>query len=63
LRLSVERSGRLGDSSAEETRCQALLWLGRNEEALAACQPAGNAAKQTALAVLFNKMNRQSDPD
>ena len=51
----------LGGSAGEESRCQALLALGRNEAALAACQPADTAPKQAALAVLFNKLNRQSD--
>jgi len=51
----------LGSSVGEETRCQALLALGRNEAALAACQPADTAPKQAALAVLFNKLNRQSE--
>ncbi len=51
----------LGSSVGEETRCEALLALGRNEEALAACQPADTAPKQAALAVLFNKLNRQSE--
>jgi TolB-like protein/Tfp pilus assembly protein PilF len=51
----------LGSSAGEEIRCQALLALGRNEEALAACQPADDAPKQAALAVLFNKLNRRSE--
>jgi TolB-like protein len=51
----------LGSSAGEETRCQALLALGRNEAALAACQPADSANRQAALAVLFKKLNRQSE--
>ncbi|HMH87851.1 MAG TPA: TIR domain-containing protein [Steroidobacteraceae bacterium] len=51
----------LGSHAAEEIRCEALLLLGRTEEALAACQPADDATKQASLAVLFNKLNRQSE--
>jgi TolB-like protein/Tfp pilus assembly protein PilF len=51
----------LGSSAGEETRCQALLALGKDQEALAACQPADNANRQAALAVLFNKLKRQSE--
>jgi serine/threonine-protein kinase len=58
---AADHAANLGSSAGTETRCQALLILGRNENALAACQPADNAPIQAALAVLFNKLNRQSE--
>jgi TolB-like protein/Tfp pilus assembly protein PilF len=58
---AAEHTASLGSPVAEGTLCQALLELGRNQEALAACQPADDATKQAALAVLFNKLNRQSE--
>jgi TolB-like protein len=51
----------LGSAQGEAARCQALLALGRNQQALAACQPADDAIKQAALAVLLNKLHRQSE--
>jgi TolB-like protein len=58
---AADHASSLGSHSGDETRCQALLVLGRNEEASAACQPADSANRQAALAVLFNKLNRQSE--
>jgi len=51
----------LGSSAGEETRCQALIALGKDQEALGHCQPADTAPKQASLAVLFNRLKRQSE--
>jgi TolB-like protein len=58
---AADHTASLGSSAAQGTRCQALLALGKQQEALAACQPADDATKQAAMAVLLNKLNRQSE--
>jgi TolB-like protein len=58
---AAEHTASLGSPAALGDLCQALVQLGRNVDALAACQPADDATKQTVLAVLFNKLNRQNE--
>jgi len=51
----------LGEEEAAAFRCQALLMLGKINETLSACTPPKHFLQQVTLAVLFHRLERQSE--